>query len=117
MLRLAELRKSKGITQKELADKLGVTQKTISTWELGTREPSIESLIWLCHILQTTIDNLVNNPNVYSSPDSATDEGWYMRKAFFASLQKASPLELEKMGEMMNIMFPHLKPTVEKGDV
>ncbi|MDO4861011.1 MAG: helix-turn-helix transcriptional regulator, partial [Bacillota bacterium] len=39
--RIAELRKQEGLTQKQLADKLGVSNKTISKWETGEGFPDI----------------------------------------------------------------------------
>jgi putative transcriptional regulator len=41
MIKLAELRKKKGLTQKELADILGVSESTISMYETGDRIPSL----------------------------------------------------------------------------
>ena len=41
---LAELRKEKNLTQAELGDKLGVTNKTISRWETGNYMPPVEML-------------------------------------------------------------------------
>lgn len=42
--KLTSLRKSKGMTQKELADVLGVSDKTYSKWETGETEPDMEKL-------------------------------------------------------------------------
>lgn len=41
---LAELRKEHSLTQAELGDKLGVTNKTISRWETGNYMPPVEML-------------------------------------------------------------------------
>ena len=42
---LAQLRKEQNITQEELADKIGVSAKTVSKWERGKNFPDT---IWLC---------------------------------------------------------------------
>ena len=42
--RLRQAREAKKLTQYQLADLLNVNQITISTWERGTREPSIEMI-------------------------------------------------------------------------
>lgn len=42
--RMKELRENKGITQKELADALNVTQTAVTYWETRKREPSIEMI-------------------------------------------------------------------------
>ena len=49
----------KGLGQKELADALGTTSKTISHWETGYSEPSILQLIMLADYFEVTLDDLV----------------------------------------------------------
>ena len=59
MEKLKEIRKKHGLTQQEVAKKLGVVQKTYRNYENGTTEPSIETLIELSKLFHTTIDNLI----------------------------------------------------------
>lgn len=59
--RLKRLREEKGLTQKDLAEKLLLTPKAISFYELGSREPSGDALIRMAHILGTTTDYLLGN--------------------------------------------------------
>lgn len=59
--RLKMLREEKGLTQKDLAEKLSLTPKAISFYELGSREPSGDALIHMAHILGTTTDYLLGN--------------------------------------------------------
>lgn len=59
--RLKMLREEKGLTQKDLAEKLSLTPKAISFYELGSREPSGDVLIHMAHILGTTTDYLLGN--------------------------------------------------------
>lgn len=40
----------KGWSQQQLADKLGTTQQCISRWINGSREPSLDDILILCHI-------------------------------------------------------------------
>lgn len=56
---IAELRKQKNMTQKELAKKLGVTDKAISRWETGRGYPDIEVLPDLAKILSVSINELL----------------------------------------------------------
>ena len=56
---LMELRKKRGITQKELGEVLGVSNKTISKWEKGIIEPDIASMINLSKYYGITIDELI----------------------------------------------------------
>lgn len=66
--RLKALREERGLTQKELAEKLDLTPKAISFYELGLREPSGDALIHMARILGTTTDYLLGN-----SPDKSPD--------------------------------------------
>jgi len=55
--------KSKGITQTELAKQLGVKQNTVSQWVNGINEPNCQTIIQLCHILDTTPNELLGWEN------------------------------------------------------
>ena len=54
--RLKTLRKEKKLTQKELAEQIGISQKSYSHWETGKNEPSLENLIKLADLLEVSID-------------------------------------------------------------
>ena len=53
-------RKEKGITQEQLAEKLGVTSKSISRWENGKTMPDISMLNILANELSCTVQELLN---------------------------------------------------------
>ncbi len=57
---IKHLRKSAGMTQKELADKLNVTFQAVSKWETGDALPDTGILLELCDVLDTTADKLLN---------------------------------------------------------
>lgn len=54
--RLREVRKSKKLTQQQIADEIGVNRGSYSNWEKGKREPSFENLIKLADLLEVTLD-------------------------------------------------------------
>ena len=56
---LKTLRKAKGLTQKQLANTLGVDQRTISAWEKGVCEPSFSVLAEICCIFNETFDEIL----------------------------------------------------------
>ncbi len=58
--KLLELRKSKGITQEELADALYVSRTAISKWESGRGYPSIDSLKEISKFFSVSIDELLS---------------------------------------------------------
>lgn len=62
--KLKSLRKAKGLTQDELADKIFVTRTAVSKWETGQGYPSIESLKLLAKLFDVTIDELVSDKDV-----------------------------------------------------
>lgn len=59
MTALYKYRKANGITQRELAEKLGVAQPTITQYETGVRKPDIVTLKKLAKILGCTTDQLL----------------------------------------------------------
>lgn len=62
--RLKELRKEKELTQKELAEKLGVGRTTISEYESGKIVPRQDGLVKLAEILDVTVDYLTGNHEI-----------------------------------------------------
>ncbi len=56
---IATLRKEKGMTQKQLADRLGVTDKAISRWETGKGLPDADSMLGLSALFDVTINELL----------------------------------------------------------
>lgn len=56
---ISQMRKRKGPTQKQLAIKLGISDKTISKWEVGNGMPELSLMVPLCEILGITTDELL----------------------------------------------------------
>lgn len=56
---IKKARKAAGVTQKDLAETLGVYQKDISRWENGERTPSIEALAGICKALKVSANVLL----------------------------------------------------------
>ncbi len=56
---LKEARQSKGITQAELADVLGITQQGVARWENGKSNPTLETLITLADFFGVSTDSLL----------------------------------------------------------
>lgn len=59
---IAALRKERGMTQKELAEKMHVTDKAVSKWERNLSCPDIASLPVLAQTLETTVEELLQHP-------------------------------------------------------
>lgn len=71
---LASLRKSKGYTQQEAADLLGVSNKTVSNWETGASCPDISMLPALAELYGVTCDEIVRGKRILAAEDEKTAE-------------------------------------------
>jgi len=56
---LKELRREKSMTQEELGERVGVTNKTISKWENGNYMPPIDILMLLSEIYGVSINDII----------------------------------------------------------
>ena len=65
--RLSQLMEEKNLTQVELAEKIGITNVTISRYLSGERKPRVEIVAKLANVLGTTVDFLLGNTCVISS--------------------------------------------------
>ena len=57
---IAELRKTHGMTQLQLAEKLGISDKTVSRWECGKGMPELSILMPLCEVLEINVNELLS---------------------------------------------------------
>ena len=57
--RLKALRQARGLTQEELAKRIGVTKQTISNWENGNITPALDVLITLVEFFRTTPNDML----------------------------------------------------------
>ena len=93
---LYSLRKSKGMTQQELADKLGVTNKAVSKWETGEAFPETAQLIPLSDIFGVTVDDLlrgkaetlVETKQITESPNEESESIHFEKQKKIRSLGK-----------------------------
>lgn len=71
---IAELRKQQGMTQLELAGKMGVTDKAVSKWERDLSCPDINSLPDLAEILGVSVDELMQVKREAETPKKGSAE-------------------------------------------
>lgn len=57
--KIAEFRKAKNMTQKELAERMNVTDKAVSKWERNLTCPDVHSLPRLAEVLESSMDELL----------------------------------------------------------
>ena len=72
---IAESRKSRNLTQRQLADALSISDKTISKWECGKGLPEISIMLPLCEALDITVNDLLSGEKVSSTDYQEKAEG------------------------------------------
>ena len=63
---IAEMRKEQNLTQIDLAEKLGISNKTVSKWECGNGMPDYSVMEELCDILQINVNELLSGERLPS---------------------------------------------------
>lgn len=61
-------RRRSGLSQEQLAERIGVTRQAISKWELGSSTPELENLLALCECFGITLDELVREDEAQAAP-------------------------------------------------
>ena len=87
---LAELRKEQKLTQAELGEKLGVTNKTVSRWETGIYMPPVEIMEELSRLYGLTINEILSGRKL------TTEEYKEMAESNIRETLKASTFELKE---------------------
>lgn len=59
--RLKTLRKEAGLTQVDVAEKLGISQPAYASWERGVKKPTQVNLVKIAQVLNVSVDYLVGN--------------------------------------------------------
>ncbi len=68
--KLTALRKSRGWSQEELGEKLGVTRQTVSKWELGATTPEMEKLAAMSELFGISVDELIKGGDALNETKS-----------------------------------------------
>ena len=71
---IAECRKMVNLTQIQLADKLGITDKAISKWERGIAMPDSSLMLELCDILGISVNELLNGEKIIMENNNQKNE-------------------------------------------
>ena len=61
---IAERRKKANLTQMQLADKLGITDKAVSKWERGVAMPDTSIMLELCELLGISVNELLSGEKI-----------------------------------------------------
>lgn len=91
-MNLKERRKQMGLSQEDVAKRIGVHNTTYGNWELGKTEPSLEDLVKLADLMQLTTDELLGRETSLINLNCLADtEAYLIRK-----ILKMNELELAK---------------------
>lgn len=123
---LKELRKRRGLSQAQLAERVGVEQPTVQRWEKGTRLPDLEKLEGLAKALGTTPGALLDGgnelqalgPTLFVKGDvqaglwrEAVERERPDWEAFTGRADVNAPMSdrggMRVIGESMNVLYPH----------
>jgi len=72
--RISELRKQNGMSQEELADRMGVSRQSVSKWESGQSMPEVEKLILLSDLFHVSTDYLLKEDTAPAPVQAAVQE-------------------------------------------
>lgn len=72
---IAETRKSINLTQRQLADALSISDKTVSKWECGKGLPDVSLMLPLCNILNIPVNDLLSGEKVSEADYQKKAEG------------------------------------------
>lgn len=69
--KLKEIRKDEGLSQEQLAEKIGVSRQAITKWETGKGLPDVENIVILAEIFKITLDELLRDSVVKQEHETA----------------------------------------------
>lgn len=92
---LKEIRESKGVSQKELAEAIGIKPKTYNTYETLGAEPKIDDLKKIAIYLNTTLDKLCDMPD--EKQEIVDKELEEMKKGLAYLLEHLNRKEIDKL--------------------
>lgn len=82
--KLYELRKQKGFSQEELANRLNVSRQTISKWEVGESTPDMENLVAISELFEISLDELVLD----KVPEEADTSAQVVKSEFYSDIKE-----------------------------
>ena len=98
---IAECRKQKKLTQMQLAEKLGITDKAVSKWERGITMPDTSIMLELCEILGISVNELLSGEKVSMENNNQKNEQLLLEMA--KELEKKSKTIWNAMWVIMTV--------------
>lgn len=108
-MKLRELREEKGLTQREVAELIGVSPVVYNRYEKGIREPSNDMLVTIAVFFGVTVDELLGRTDA-QKPSEHEDDAWEIRerlrrdpsyRMLFSAADRATPEQLKAAAAML----------------
>ena len=113
--RIAALRKARGLTQEQLAERLHVTRQAVSSWETANSYPDVEMLAVLSEALEVSIEELIYG----TTREKVTEElPCWMKVTFYVLMLVMGTIVLESMygeGTALQVLIFSLLGTLYYG--
>ena len=100
---IAELRKEKDLTQKDLAEKIGVTDKAISKWENGRGMPDVSLLRKISEVLGITVNELLSAEKIDDK-----DKAKKLEENYFCAVDSKIKLQNDVAGHILLKFFGYV---------
>lgn len=120
--KILKLRKQNGLSQEELAERLGVSRQAVSRWEAGSTQPDAFNLLQLSKLFGVTADYLLNDdcqseqnvPAGTSTENSAKAKTKKLLAAAAAAFGACGVFVLYLLSRFIEVMVPHI--TYQNGE-
>ena len=99
---IAKMRKEKPYTQRQLADMLGISDKTVSKWETGNGLPDVSLMMPLCDLLQISVNELLSGERLTDSEYQKKAEENMMNLIMEREESKKKIFKLEQKNQKLN---------------
>lgn len=86
--KIQQLRKSNGLSQEQLAEKLDVSRQAISKWESGTSFPDVEKIVLISELFEVSTDYLIKDKYVSKYEEIAQQYIQVSRKLYIVDINK-----------------------------
>lgn len=86
--KIQQLRKSNGLSQEQLAEKLNVSRQAISKWESGTSLPDAEKIVLISDLFEVSTDYLMKDENTSRADDNKQQVIQVSRKLYISDINK-----------------------------
>lgn len=104
---LAALRKCRGLTQQEVADRLGVSDKTVSKWECGNGLPDITAIPAIAELFEVTADEILCGERILRKPTRREEKKMTEQVAYYI-LKKLQQFKMQFMVISFGMAFVFL---------